>query len=233
MIHYHGTPITPKSQLEAMRGRNFCVSFADPRDLARCLQIGQSVMFDNGAFSVFTRARNKGEQAELDVQAYYEWLDPVLDHPHWAVMPDKIGGTQEEQAVMRASWPRNLFCGYELCAPVFHLHFPLEALHALCLGFPRVCLGSSGEFWIVGSESWRHRMDRIFNYLAQKFVRLPYLHGLRMMGQANEWPMASADSTNVAQNHHLYRSAEELAHKLDGNNIRYRWKQRPEQSALF
>jgi hypothetical protein len=55
LIHYHGTPITPRAQLERMGGRCFCVSFADPRDTAVCLRIGQSVMFDNGAFSAFTK----------------------------------------------------------------------------------------------------------------------------------------------------------------------------------
>lgn len=55
MLHYHGTPITPRAQLERMAGRMFCVSYAAPQDLATCLRIGQSVMLDNGAFSVFTR----------------------------------------------------------------------------------------------------------------------------------------------------------------------------------
>lgn len=54
-LHYHGTPITPRSQLLKMSGRNFCVSFVEPRDLGVCLDIGQSVMLDNGAFSAFTR----------------------------------------------------------------------------------------------------------------------------------------------------------------------------------
>jgi len=40
-----------------MQGRHFCVSFADPRDLETVLQIGQSVMMDNGAFTAFTKGK--------------------------------------------------------------------------------------------------------------------------------------------------------------------------------
>ena len=47
MIHYHGTPLTPKEQLYNMAGKHFCVSFADARDADVCLQIGQSIMWDN------------------------------------------------------------------------------------------------------------------------------------------------------------------------------------------
>jgi hypothetical protein len=54
-MHYHGTPITPRSALQSLAGRNFCVSFAAPADIAECHRIGQSVMLDNGAFSVWRR----------------------------------------------------------------------------------------------------------------------------------------------------------------------------------
>ena len=53
MIHYHGTPLTPKEQLYKMAGKHFCVSFFNPQDAKTCMQIGQSVMWDNGAFSSF------------------------------------------------------------------------------------------------------------------------------------------------------------------------------------
>ena len=58
MIHYHGTPITPRTELYKMSGKHFCVSFYRPDDIDICLQIGQSVMLDNGAFSAF----KKGEK---------------------------------------------------------------------------------------------------------------------------------------------------------------------------
>ena len=55
MIHFHGTPITPRAQLLRLAGKHFCVSFAEPRDADTCLAIGQSVLWDNGAFSIYTR----------------------------------------------------------------------------------------------------------------------------------------------------------------------------------
>lgn len=91
MLKYHGTPLTPKAQLERMRGRNFCVPYPRPDNLAHCLRIGQSIMFDNGAFSVKTR----GEV--FDLHGFYEWVEPHLQHPHWAVVPDEIDGTVEQQ----------------------------------------------------------------------------------------------------------------------------------------
>ena len=56
-LHYHGTPLSPTSELMKLAGKCFCVPFSDARDAERCLQIGQSVMFDNGAFSAFTKGK--------------------------------------------------------------------------------------------------------------------------------------------------------------------------------
>ena len=91
MIHYHGTPISPRSELMKMSGRHFCVSFAHPQDIEVCLDIGQSVMLDNGAFSAFTKGK------ELDFKGFCEWCDKYLQHPHWAVIPDVIDGTESQQ----------------------------------------------------------------------------------------------------------------------------------------
>ena len=55
MIHYHGTPLTPISALLSMACKNFCVSYARPDDAERCLQIAQQIMYDNGAFSAYTK----------------------------------------------------------------------------------------------------------------------------------------------------------------------------------
>ena len=57
MIHYHGGPITPRSELLKMAGKHFCVSMADARDADWCLTHAQSVMWDNGAFTAFTKGK--------------------------------------------------------------------------------------------------------------------------------------------------------------------------------
>lgn len=220
MIHYHGTPITPRSQLMRMGGRNFCVSHANPQDAKTCLSIGQSVMFDNGAFTAFTRGK------PIDTAAYYRWLEPMLVHPHWAVVPDAIDGTIEDQYNMLLTWPRETL-GYDHCAAVYHLHEPLTHLYFLCNAYDKVCLGSSGEYWQIGTPKWIHRMDTIFNELAKRYTRMPWIHGLRMLGQTDGgWPLASADSTNVAQNFHLHGCPECMAAKLDIIQPSAKWKER-------
>ncbi len=227
MVHYHGTPITPKAQLDRMAGRNFCVSFARPDNLAHCLRIGQSVMFDNGAFSAWTRGEPFNEKG------YYAWLEPILTPPHWCVMPDEIDGPLEAQQAFLSRWPRETF-GYDNAAPVFHLHMPLEHLHFLANAYPKVCLGSSGLFAKIGTPQWTRRMDEIFDFLAKRRV-MPWIHGLRMLGQCDgPWPMASADSTNVAQNFKVRTGcAECLAEVIDRVQPAATWTPGRGQSPLF
>jgi len=166
LIHYHGTPITPREQFMRMAGRHFCVSFAQDQDLQKALQIGQSVMFDNGAFSAFTRG------VPFDEAGYYRWLEPILAHPHFAVIPDVIDGTVEQQAEMCDRWP---FL-WSLGAPVWHLAEPIERLIDLVdEGWPRVCLGSSGAYWQIGTPAWCGRMDEAFNALVHAYgPKLPW-----------------------------------------------------------
>lgn len=188
-IHYHGTPITPAAQLVRMAGEHFCVSFYRPDNAEVCEAIGQSVLWDNGAFSAFTKG------AEVDEDALFAWLEPRLYHPHRAVVLDKIGGDVDVQREMVARWP----FPRALSWPVWHLDKPLDYLAELADEWGALCLGSAGAYWQIGSPSWERRMDEAFNFLARR-GRLPWLHGLRMLGQVRAYPLASADSTNVAQN---------------------------------
>lgn len=223
MIHYHGTPITPRAQLERMAGRHFCVSYAYPADLATCLRIGQSLMFDNGAFSVFTRG------LAFDETGFYRWLEPVLAHPHWAVMPDAIDGTEEAQRAMLKRWPFRR----ELGLPVWHLGLSIDYLLLLADEFPRICFGSTSAFWNVGGTAWCGRMDEAFNALAKR-GSLPWIHGLRMLGMGGErWPLASADSTNTAQNFKRDTGCAECkAAVIDAVQCPLAWAQQPIQEAL-
>lgn len=212
------------AQLERMAGRHFCVSFAAPQDLARCLRIGQSVMLDNGAFSAFTRG------AKFDPLAFFAWAEPVLAHPHWAVVPDVIDGTEEQQREMVKTWPFRR----EFGIPVWHLGMPIAYLLDLCDSWGRVCFGSAGEYWQIGTPAWCGRMDEAFNALAKTFGALPWVHGLRMLGQAaGPWPLASADSVNVGRN---FKDgvvcAECMAQRIDAINPPTLWTERPLQEAL-
>jgi len=217
--------MTPRAQLMTMKGRNFCVSFFEPRDADVCLQIGQSVMWDNGAFSVKTRG------LEFDRDGFYAWVEPKLAHPHWAVVPDVIDGTVDEQRAMVKTWPFRKSLGL----PVWHLGLPIDYLLELCDQWERVCFGSTAQYWDIGGAAWCRRMDEAFNALARTFgAQLPWVHGLRMLGQSSgPWPLASADSVNVARNFKDYGKCPDcVAMRIDSTNPPLRWNERPLQEQL-
>ena len=225
MIHYHGTPISPMKAIQTMGGKHFCVSYARPDDLKRCLKIGQSLMLDNGAFSAKTRG------LPFDRDGFYAWVEPLLVHPHWAVVPDVIDGSEDEQRQMVKSWPFRK----EMGIPVWHLGLSISYLIELCDAWGRVCFGSAGEFWQIGTTKWCHRMDEAFNALVNAYGRqIPWVHGMRMLGQSSgPWPLASADSTNVALHHaeHL-ECAGCMAKRIDSTNPPANWKIQPLQEVL-
>jgi hypothetical protein len=176
VIHYHGTPITPRERLLTMAGRHFCVSHAAPGDLATCLRIGASVMLDNGAFSMWTRG------ARPDWPAFYAWAAPHLRHPHWAVIPDVIDGDEEANDALLDACP----LPREYAAPVWHLHESMERLRRLA-AWPRICFGSSGEYAQPGTPRWVARVTEAWNALDQSGHR-PWVHMLRAMEEAGAGP---------------------------------------------
>jgi hypothetical protein len=225
VMHFHGTPITPNAVLLTLAGKCFCVSHARPDQVETVHQIGQSVLLDNGAFSAFTKGK------PTDWPAYYAWCDRWLDWPTtWAVIPDVIDGPSQEQDGLLNEWPHG-----HRGAPVWHLDEPITRLYRLCEEWPRVCVGSTGEYWKVLSASWRLRMDEAFNGLAQRHRRMPWLHMLRGMQLATEaYPFASVDSTDVAQNHNRpHNTARAMADRWDAANPTGAWTARPAPRSLF
>jgi len=179
--------------MNSLAGRCFCVSFARPEQVGMAHQIGQSVMLDNGAFSAWRRGH------EPVWPKFYEWCDGWLDHPtSWAVIPDVIdGGSQLQDALVR-EWPHG-----HRGAPVWHMDEPMRRLLQLADSWPRVCIGSTAEYAVLGTDAWHRRMTEAFESLEQRHGRrLPWIHMLRGM-QTVEWgyPFGSVDSTDVAQNH--------------------------------
>lgn len=225
MIHYHGTPLTPRSELIKMAGKHFCVSFANHGDADWCLQHGQSVVWDNGRFSAFTQGK------KIDDAKLYAWLEPRLGHPHWAVIPDVIDGDVEQQRSLVAQWPFGFFG-----APVWHMGLPVEYLIDLANHWPRICFGSSGRYWQVGSDEWSRRADEAFNALEKRNLR-PWVHMLRGLALCGDrWPFASADSVNVARNFKNVDSAvcpERMARRIDAVQCPIRWTMRAEQKDIF
>lgn len=225
MIHYHGTPLTPRATLYTMAGKHFCVTFADPRDAEVVIQIGQSVMWDNGAFSLHTQGK------AVDWNAYYKWLEPRLGHPHWAVVPDVIDGSAQDNMALARQWPHRK----DNAAVVWHLHEPISQIFKLLdLGFAKICFGSSGDYWEVGSQSWERRVDEAFNEITKR-GSLPWVHMLRGLGLGGKrWPFASVDSVNVARNYRDTNSHPEyMAREIDAVQCPIHWRLREQQTELL
>lgn len=188
-VHYHGTPITPRRVLDQLAGLNFCVSYMRPDDVKTVHQIGSSVMLDNGAFSAWRSGKT------VDWPGYYKWCERWLEYATtWAVIPDIIDGDEARNDQLMAEWPHG-----DRGAPVWHLHESLDRLAGLARWWPRICIGSSGQYSRVGSAAWHERMSEVFTTvdLTQTWVHM--LRGMHLSGGI--YPFASVDSTDIARNH--------------------------------
>ena len=113
-----------------------------------------------------------------------------------------------------------------------------EPISRLCRlvddGWSRVCIGSTAEYAAVLAEPWRRRMDETWRQLNATFQRTPPIHMLRGMACSGlEYPFASVDSTDIAQNHHLPHNApRKMAERWDALQCPARWEDRGEQMEL-
>jgi len=222
-IHYHGTPIKPRPILETLAGKAFCVSFYDRRQIARCSEIGDGLMLDNGAYSMWTR------ELATDWPKYYRWVERWSGPKVWAVIPDVIGGDEADNDRLIAEWPSSL-----VGAPVWHMHESILRLCRLAEKWPRVCIGSSGDFRLVGSMRWHQRMTEAMNMLCGDGPPPVELHMMRGMIMAGSiYPFASVDSTDLARNHvRKRRSALNMAKRWEAAHCPTTWQRRPTQHAL-
>ncbi len=197
MIPYHGLPITPDTAaVSAVGGGHAFVSFAHPRQLGVAVQVCQSFAIDNGAFSAW-----KSGNPIVDWAPFYEWageakLIPSCD---FAVIPDVIDGTEADNDALLAEWPLPRWFG----APVWHMHESLGRLEWLASSWPRVCIGSSGEFATVGTAAWWIQISKAMRVVCDDDGRpLCKLHGLRMLDPEifSRLPFSSADSTSIGRN---------------------------------
>jgi hypothetical protein len=213
MIHYHGGPITPISVAHTVwKRRHAFVSYEEPKQVALAAEICQSFALDNGAFSVWRRG------GSLDIPGYVRFVDEWKRHPgfDWALIPDSITGSEEDNNRLTCEY-RNAGGDLSVSVPVWHMHESFDRLHYLCRAYPRVALGSSGEWAEVGTPSWWQRMGAAFDEICDDQGRPPCkLHGLRMLNPTvfSQLPLASADSTNVAQNHGRKRSQYRLTEAM-------------------
>jgi len=197
MIHYHGTPITPdQAAVAAISAGHAFVSFERPDQLGLAAECAQSFALDNGAFSAWRKGR-----AVTDWSAYYAWAAEAKMMPScdWAVIPDVIDGTEADNDALVDEWPLPRWFG----VPVWHMHESLDRLARLAADWPRVAIGSSGDYAVIGTPAWWQRIAHAMRVVCDDDGRPACrLHGLRMLDPAvfSRLPFASADSTNIGRN---------------------------------
>lgn len=197
MIHYHGTPCGGLSSdlPRFYQGRHALVSFARPDDIGVVAECCQSFCLDNGAFSAWKRGISP------DWDEYLQWVNLWARHPafdFWLI-PDDIEGDETANWKLMFSYGRRI----PHAVPVYHMHESLEHLDRIIREFPRVAIGSSGQWPNPGTGSWWDRMGQIMevccNVDGEPRVKL---HGLRMLDPEifGKLPLSSADSTNAVLN---------------------------------
>lgn len=194
MIHYHGGPITPESCAHrAWYGRHAFISWAEPRQIELAASICQSFALDNGAFSLWKSG------AAVDWDSYYGWCEQWLSHPacDWAIIPDVIGGTEDENNELVFKWPHGT-----RGVPVWHLNESIDRLEYLAEWWPRIALGSAAEYDVATPSKCVARLREALPVISANGRPLVKLHGLRMLRPEiiEHVPLSSGDSTNVARN---------------------------------
>lgn len=247
MIHYHGTPITPNSAAaKVLSGRHAFVSFARPDQLEIAIEVCQTFAVDNGAFSAW-----KGGEPITDWSRYYAWVADLHRLPlfDFAVIPDVIDGDEQANDELVEQWPWRSPKDSWIGAPVWHMHESIERLRRLAFAWPRVCIGSSGDFATVASPAWWNRITEAMNAICDRDGRpVTKLHGLRMLNPEvfRHLPFASADSTNIAQNINIdsawrgtYQPPDKewralvMASRIESSNAPCRWHPQHFQEVLL
>jgi hypothetical protein len=196
MIHYHGGPITPDTAaMRAWKARHAFISYANKSQIVLASEICQSFALDCGAFSFWTKGRT------VNWPGYYEFVEQWKNHPRFsfALIPDVIGGTAQANDDLLAEWPFDRVVG----VPVWHMNEPDERFVRLCHEYPRVAIGSMGEYDAARPRACRAKLrDLISNVVDERGYPIAKLHGLRMLNKDifRHVPFSSADSTNIARN---------------------------------
>jgi len=245
MRHYHGTPFGG-ARVDLARfvtGRSFLIPFKRPEDLPTVAAGAVGFCFDNSAFTSW-----KSGEPITNWGDFYKWCKEWSRHPgfEFAIIPDIIDGTERDNDELLREWERRMFAPQRVeGVPVWHMHESLERLYRLVTGhWRRVAIGSSGEWPNPGTPNWWSRMREAMNVATDEDGRpRAKLHGLRMMDPEifTRLPLASVDSTNVAQNKALPRrypaptvsaQAELIATRIEASNSPAVWSPKETQYKL-
>ena len=242
MIHYHGSPITPASAAaKVLAGRHSFVSFANPEQLPIAIEVCQSFALDNGAFSAWM-----SDNPVTDWTPFYQWVAKYMNTPNFDffVIPDVIDGDEKANDALLRDCP----LPKHMAAPVWHMHETTSRLQWMARNYPRVCIGSSGEFAMVGTPKWWERINvALASIVDTNGQPICKLHGLRMLNPEvfTRIPFASADSTMVGRNVGMDGAwkgtymppdkdwrAQVLAARIESHNSANCWTNQPQQESL-
>lgn len=206
-----GTPVTPNRLLHTLAGSSFCVSHAHPRDLDDCIDLvgdEEILVLDNGAFTYWKQG------GRINRREFWTWANEAQRRsPNAvAVIPDVIEGDELDNLV-EISWAlREGWAEFpDRTMAIWHLDESLEQLAKLCRLMNFVGFGSCKEY-----DVQRHRAkylarireaSEVVDQVEREFNRRPWIHLMRGLGVFQELTrFESADSTNVAVNHHRYKA---------------------------
>jgi hypothetical protein len=195
MIAYHGTPTggTRIDSARFLKGRHALVSYANPSDISIVAECCSSFVLDNGAFTFW-----KGG-TEPDWDKYAEWVSVWSKHPgyDWSILPDVIDGTEDDNWLLQMEYRK-----IPLGVGVYHMHESFEHLERMIARYPRIAIGSSGQWSNPGTQAWWRRMNEIMNVICVDGVPQCKIHGLRMLDPLifSRLPLSSADSCNACIN---------------------------------
>lgn len=242
MIHYHGAPLG-NTKVEAAKffaGRHAMVSFAHPGELPVIADVCQSFVLDNGAFTTWKRGK------KYCPDKFYEFVSLWYRHPafEWALIPDVIDGDEDANNELLEDWPEHL---RNVGVPVWHLHESIGRLCGLAFRYPRVALGSSGQYRSPGTQRWWQRIGEALDAITPQGRPVTKLHGLRMLDPRifSQMPLASADSTNAVLNHKYLKNfgmypaptpsarAEVIAQRVESFQSAPVWAGMPQQEDLL
>jgi hypothetical protein len=202
----HGTPITPARLLDQMAGESFCVSFADPRNIDKIIELQDPngmLLLDNGAFSHWKQGKG-----QIDRMKFFDWANDIQREcpVAVAVIPDIIEGNETQNWQEAAYAVRELSDFPERLAFCWHMNDSIEQLKRAATLFNVVCIGSCAEYDVQKNRpAYLARLREAsvtLDYVEHFRGRRPWVHlmrGVAVLPQAIRFE--SADSTNVARNH--------------------------------
>ena len=215
----HGLPITPARLLATLPECSFCVSFARPEQLSRAIELvspSQMLILDNGAFSIW-RAAQEGRQVPARLRfagpsdyrhAFWDWANEAQHQcaEAVAVIPDVITGEEAENLnEVRialdglAEYPSKTMA-------IWHMNESIQHLDTLCRVVKFIGMGSCIEY-----DVQKHKDAYLRRLYEARVCRgnsghCPQFHLMRGLGIYHKalW-CDSADSTNIARNHHALK----------------------------